>query len=75
MAKQRTIKREVSLEGVGLHTGNQVKLSFKPAPIDNGYTFVRTDIEGNPVIEADANFVVNTQRGTNLEKNGVSIQT
>ena len=75
MAKQRTIKREVSLEGVGLHTGNQVTLTFKPAPIDNGYTFVRTDIEGNPVIEADANFVVNTQRGTNLEKNGVSIQT
>lgn len=75
MAKQRTIKREVSLEGVGLHTGNQVTLTFKPAPINNGYTFVRTDIEGHPVIEADANYVVNTQRGTNLEKNGVSVQT
>lgn len=75
MAKQRTIKREVSLEGVGLHTGNQVTLTFKPAPIDNGYSFVRTDLEGSPVVEADANFVVNTQRGTNLEKNGVSIQT
>jgi len=75
MAKQRTIKKEVSLKGVGLHTGNEVTLTFKPAPEDNGYTFVRTDIEGHPVIEADANFVVNTQRGTNLEKNGVSIQT
>lgn len=75
MAKQRTIKKEVSLQGVGLHTGKEVTLTFKPAPIDNGYTFVRTDIEGHPVIEADANFVVNTQRGTNLEKNGVSIQT
>lgn len=75
MAKQRTIKKEVSLKGVGLHTGNEVTLIFKPAPVDNGYTFVRTDIEGHPVIEADANFVVNTQRGTNLEKNGVSIQT
>ena len=75
MAKQRTIKKEVSLQGVGLHTGNEVTLTFKPAPIDNGYTFVRTDIEGHPVIEADANFVVNTQRGTNLEKNGISIQT
>ena len=75
MAKQRTIKREVSLEGVGLHTGNHVTLTFKPAPIDNGYTFVRTDIEGHPVIEADATYVVNTQRGTNLEKNGVSVQT
>ena len=75
MAKQRTIKKEVSLKGVGLHTGNEVTLTFKPAPEDNGYTFVRTDIEGHPVIEADANFVINTQRGTNLEKNGVSIQT
>lgn len=75
MAKQQTIKREVSLKGVGLHTGNEVTLTFKPAPMDSGYSFVRTDIEGNPVIEADVNYVVNTQRGTNLEKNGISIQT
>lgn len=75
MAKQRTIEKEVSLKGVGLHTGNQVTLTFKPAPVDNGYTFVRTDLPGNPVIEADAFYVVNTQRGTNLEKDGVKIQT
>ena len=75
MVKQTTIKSEISLIGVGLHTGKEVKMTFKPAPINNGYTFVRTDLEGQPIIEADANYVVNTQRGTNLEKLGVKIQT
>jgi UDP-3-O-[3-hydroxymyristoyl] N-acetylglucosamine deacetylase / 3-hydroxyacyl-[acyl-carrier-protein] dehydratase len=75
MVKQKTIKTEISLTGVGLHTGNEVKMTFKPAPVNNGFTFVRVDLEGQPIIEADANFVVNTQRGTNLEKLGVKIQT
>ncbi|MAT89460.1 MAG: UDP-3-O-[3-hydroxymyristoyl] N-acetylglucosamine deacetylase [Flavobacteriaceae bacterium] len=75
MAKQRTIGKEVSLTGVGLHTGKEVTITFKPAPEDYGYAFTRVDLEGNPVIEADANYVVNTQRGTNLEKRGVKIQT
>ena len=75
MVKQKTIKTEISLTGVGLHTGKEVKMTFKPAPINNGFTFVRVDLEGSPVVEADANYVVNTQRGTNLEKLGVKIQT
>ena len=75
MVKQKTIKSEISLSGVGLHTGKEVKMTFKPAPVNNGFTFVRIDLEGNPMIEADANYVVNTQRGTNLEKLGVKIQT
>ena len=75
MVKQKTILNEISLTGVGLHTGKEVKKTFKPAPVNNGYTFVRVDLEGAPVIEADANYVVNTQRGTNLEKLGVKIQT
>jgi UDP-3-O-[3-hydroxymyristoyl] N-acetylglucosamine deacetylase/3-hydroxyacyl-[acyl-carrier-protein] dehydratase len=75
MAKQKTIKEEVTLKGVGLHTGKEVTMTLKPAPINNGFTFVRVDLEGNPVIEADANYVMNTQRGTNLEKRGVKIQT
>ncbi len=75
MVKQKTIKTEISLTGVGLHTGKEVKMTFKPAPVNNGFTFVRVDLEGQPVIEADANYVVNTQRGTNLEKLGVKIQT
>src|SRR5690606_3048222 len=75
MAKQKTIKEEITLQGVGLHTGKEVTMTFKPAPINNGFTFVRMDLEGNTVIEANANYVVNTQRGTNLDKKGVKIQT
>ena len=75
MVKQKTIQNEISLTGVGLHTGKEVKMTFKPAPVNNGYTFVRVDLEGSPIIEADATYVVNTQRGTNLEKLGVKIQT
>jgi UDP-3-O-[3-hydroxymyristoyl] N-acetylglucosamine deacetylase/3-hydroxyacyl-[acyl-carrier-protein] dehydratase len=75
IVKQTTIAKEVSLKGVGLHTGKEVLLTFKPAPENHGYAFMRVDLEGNPIIEADANYVVNTQRGTVLEKRGVRIQT
>lgn len=75
MVKQTTIANEVTLTGVGLHTGQNVTMTFKPAPVNNGITFIRVDLEGQPIIEADANYVVNTQRGTNLEKKGVKIQT
>ena len=74
-AKQRTIEKEITLSGVGLHTGENVTMKFVPAPVNHGYAFKRVDLEGEPIIEADANYVVNTQRGTNLEKNGVKIQT
>lgn len=73
--KQKTIAKEVTLSGVGLHTGKSVTMTFKPAPENHGYAFVRVDLEGKPIIEADANYVVNTQRGTNLEKHGVNINT
>lgn len=73
--KQHTLASEISLEGKGLHTGKNVKLTLKPAPVDTGYVFVRVDLEGSPVIEADANYVSNTDRGTVLEKKGVKIQT
>lgn len=73
--KQKTIQKKVSLQGVGLHTGNDVTLTFSPAPVNTGYAFKRMDLEGTPVIEAIASFVTNTQRGTRLEKNGVVIQT
>ncbi|TMM31297.1 bifunctional UDP-3-O-[3-hydroxymyristoyl] N-acetylglucosamine deacetylase/3-hydroxyacyl-ACP dehydratase [Polaribacter aestuariivivens] len=73
--KQKTIQKEVSLSGVGLHTGNTVNMILKPAPINHGFAFSRVDLEGAPTIEARAEYVVNTQRGTNLEKNGVQIQT
>jgi len=73
--KQKTIQKEISLKGVGLHTGKEVNLTFKPAPVNCGFKFIRTDLEGNPIIEALASYVTNTQRGTNLEKNGVIINT
>ena len=75
MSKQTTITKPISLNGVGIHTGKEVTLTFKPAPANHGYAFCRVDLEGKPIIEADANLVVNTQRGTNLQKNGVNIQT
>lgn len=73
--KQQTIQNEISLSGVGLHTGNTVKMTFKPAPENHGFSFIRVDLEGQPVIAAKAEYVTNTQRGTNLERNGVQIQT
>ena len=75
MGKQKTIAKEVTLKGVGLHTGEDVTMKFLPAPVNHGFAFKRVDLEGEPVIEADVNYVINTQRGTNLEKHGVRIQT
>ena len=73
--KQHTLASEVTLEGKGLHTGKNVTLTLKPAPENTGFIFVRIDLEGHPIIEADANYVSNTERGTVLEKKGVKIQT
>ncbi len=73
--KQKTIAKDVSLTGVGLHTGKNVTITFKPAPENFGFAFKRVDLEGAPIIEADAGYVTNTQRGTCIEKNGVKIQT
>jgi UDP-3-O-[3-hydroxymyristoyl] N-acetylglucosamine deacetylase/3-hydroxyacyl-[acyl-carrier-protein] dehydratase len=75
ITNQTTIKEEVSLQGVGLHTGKNVTLTFKPAPVNHGFVFKRIDLEGEPIIPADAALVTNTDRGTSLEKNGVVIQT
>ncbi len=75
MTLQQTISKEISLTGIGLHTGKEVTIKFKPAPVNHGYAFVRIDLEGNPIIEANAKYVISTERGTNLEKNGVAINT
>ena len=72
---QTTIDKEVSLDGVGLHTGKNVTLKFVPAPANTGYCFVRFDLDGQPEVEADVQWVNDTQRGTNLDKNGVKIHT
>ncbi|HLV50434.1 MAG TPA: bifunctional UDP-3-O-[3-hydroxymyristoyl] N-acetylglucosamine deacetylase/3-hydroxyacyl-ACP dehydratase [Flavobacterium sp.] len=75
MVKQKTVAKEVTIEGVGLHTGQNVKMTFKPAPVNNGFTFIRVDLPGTPIIEADATYVVSTERGTNLESKGVQLHT
>ncbi|WP_223265849.1 bifunctional UDP-3-O-[3-hydroxymyristoyl] N-acetylglucosamine deacetylase/3-hydroxyacyl-ACP dehydratase [Vicingus serpentipes] len=75
MAKQKTIKSEFSIVGVGLHTGEKVTLTVKPAADNHGFKFKRVDIEGQPIINADADLVVDTSRGTTLEKNGVRVYT
>ena len=72
---QTTISKKVSLSGVGLHTGKDVNITFCPADADQGYSFKRIDLEGNPIIEADANYVTSTERGTCLNKNDIIIQT
>jgi UDP-3-O-[3-hydroxymyristoyl] N-acetylglucosamine deacetylase/3-hydroxyacyl-[acyl-carrier-protein] dehydratase len=73
--KQKTIKKEVSIKGKGLHTGHICTLTFKPAPVNFGYKFKRTDIEGEPIVEASVKNVVDTSRGTTIEQNGVRIST
>ena len=73
--KQTTIKKQTTLEGVGIHTGNEVKLTFKPAPADFGYVFKRIDMTNQPEIEALSKYVVDTRRGTTLEKDGVKLKT
>jgi len=72
---QKTLQQEVTLSGIGLHTGKEVKLTIKPAKENTGFIFVRTDLEGHPQVEADVNYVVATDRGTTLEKLGVKITT
>lgn len=73
--KQKTLAGECRLSGVGLHTGLPVNMVLKPAPANTGFVFVRTDLEGTPRIEADANYVTSTARGTTIEKKGVKVHT
>lgn len=72
---QKTIKNTVQLSGVGLHTGAQVNLQFLPSQAGKGIVFRRLDLHGEPEVPADVDFVVETARGTTLEKDGVRIAT
>ena len=73
--KQRTLKESIRLSGVGLHTGEKVNLELCPAPDNHGYKFQRIDLEGQPLVKADADLVVATDRGTTLEQNGARVYT
>lgn len=72
---QHTIKDKVTVAGVGLHTGQDVIMTFNPAPTNHGIKFKRVDVDGQPVIEADVDNVVDTARGTTIAKNGTRIST
>lgn len=73
--KQKTLQNSFTLSGVGLHTGLDIVVTFNPAPVDHGYKIKRVDLESQPVIEALAENVVNTQRGTVVGKGNVTVST
>ncbi len=75
MEKQRTIRKEVSLSGVGLHTGEPVTLTFKPAAVNTGRVFCRVDLEGAPKVEALVEHVTDTARGTTIQNASAKVQT
>ncbi len=72
---QRTIGKAASVSGVGLHTGVKSTVTFKPAPENSGYKFVRTDLDDQPIVPADIDHVVDISRGTTIEHNGAKIHT
>ena len=73
--KQRTIKADITISGVGLHTGKFVTMTLKPAPENHWYVFKRIDLEGHPTVLVDADNVTDTSRGTTISQNGASIST
>jgi UDP-3-O-[3-hydroxymyristoyl] N-acetylglucosamine deacetylase len=75
MLRQRTLKTIVRATGVGLHTGLKVAMALRPAPVDTGIVFCRSDLPGNPAIPASALNVSNTTMATVIEKDGARVST
>lgn len=73
--KQQTLKGQFTVKGKGLHTGLEIEATFLPAPENHGYKFQRVDLEGQPVIDALAEYVTGTTRGTVLERGDVKVST
>ena len=73
--KQKTLKGSFSLCGKGLHTGLSLTVTFNPAPENTGYKIQRIDLDGMPVIEAIAEKVIDTQRGTVLGDETMRVST
>lgn len=72
---QRTIAKEVSMSGIGLHTGTSCEMTFKPAPENYGIKFVRVDLPDRPEIPANADYVVDVSRGTTLAVGDAKVHT
>ena len=75
LKNQRTIESTRSVEGIGLHTGGQATLTFRPGTVNDGIRFIRVDHPDRLEIPADIDYVVDTTRGTNLARDGVRIHT
>ena len=75
MVLQRTLKKEIELSGIGLHTGSSIHLKFKPASAGHGVVFVRSDLPGKPSIPAHYTYIVNTQMATSIGRGPVTIST
>src|SRR5881296_861309 len=73
--QQQTLRETVNFEGVGLHSGNRVKMTFLPAPPNTGIRFRRVDLEGKPEVEASVENVSETNRSTTISKGNVKIHT
>ncbi|KGE14127.1 UDP-3-O-(3-hydroxymyristoyl) N-acetylglucosamine deacetylase [Sphingobacterium deserti] len=73
--KQRTIQSEITISGIGLHTGEIVNMTIKPAAEFHWYKFKRVDLEGQPIVAVDADNVSDTSRGTTISQNGASVST
>src|SRR5207245_94538 len=73
--QQQTLRESVSFEGVGLHSGNRVGMSFLPAPPNTGIRFRRLDLDGRPEIEARIENVSDTTRSTTLSKGNIRVHT
>lgn len=73
--KQQTIKKTVTVSGVGLHTGVAVNMTFLPAKPNHGIKFQRVDLEGSPIVDADVDNVVDLSRGTTIEQSGARVNT
>jgi UDP-3-O-[3-hydroxymyristoyl] N-acetylglucosamine deacetylase/3-hydroxyacyl-[acyl-carrier-protein] dehydratase len=75
LTKQRTIAKEVTVSGIGLHTGNPSTMTFKPAPENYGIRFKRIDMPGSPEINADIDHVVDISRGTTIAVGDAEVKT
>lgn len=73
--KQHTLKQAATCDGIGLHSGKLVEMTLRPAPVDTGIVFVRTDLEGHPQVHAVASNITATTRATTLTENGASVTT
>lgn len=73
--KQKTIEKSTSLSGIGLHTGIEAEITLNPAPENHGIKFKRIDLVDEPIVEADVNYVISTNRSTTLRKRDAQVST